>query len=100
MFILCNKPKYATLILISFMGTEPFDADDWITDFDFSWYEFLILGKVHMGSLEALGLELGNREKAITFQHHLQIKDTNSSESTKSLLPVQETEKLCQKWGI
>ncbi|KAK4837377.1 hypothetical protein QYF36_005003 [Acer negundo] len=54
-FILCDKLKDATLILISFMGTEPFDADDWITYFDFSWYEFPELGKVHMGSLEALG---------------------------------------------
>ncbi|KAK0595758.1 hypothetical protein LWI29_009727 [Acer saccharum] len=82
-FILCDKPKDATLILISFRGTEPFDADDWITDFDFSWYEFPKLGKVHMGFLEALGL--GSREKAITFQHHIQMKDTNSSESTKSI---------------
>ncbi|KAK2654646.1 hypothetical protein Ddye_014502 [Dipteronia dyeriana] len=82
-FILCDKPRDASLILIGFRGTEPFDADDWITDFDFSWYEFPELGKVHMGFLEALGL--GNREKAMTFQHHLQMKDTNSSESTKSI---------------
>lgn len=68
-FILCDKEKDANLILISFRGTEPFDADDWSTDFDYSWYEFPKLGKVHMGFLEAIGL--GNRVKASTFQQLL-----------------------------
>ncbi|KDO53737.1 hypothetical protein CISIN_1g0372962mg, partial [Citrus sinensis] len=68
-FILTDKPKDATLILISFRGTEPFDADDWCTDFDYSWYEIPKLGKVHMGFLEALGL--GNRADTVTFQNHL-----------------------------
>ncbi|CAA0808781.1 alpha/beta-Hydrolases superfamily protein [Striga hermonthica] len=68
-FIMCDKPKDANLILISFRGTEPFDADDWITDFDYSWYEIPKLGKVHMGFLEALGL--GNRVEASTFYANL-----------------------------
>ncbi|XP_011031835.1 PREDICTED: uncharacterized protein LOC105130842 isoform X2 [Populus euphratica] len=74
-FILCDKPKDANLILISFRGTELFDADDWVTDFDYSWYEIPKLGRVHMGFLEALGL--GNRADTTTFHNHLQTKSTN-----------------------
>jgi len=74
-FILCDKPKDANLILISFRGTEPFDSYDWDTDFDYSWYEIPKLGKVHMGFLEALGL--GNRDDTTTFQYLLQMKNPN-----------------------
>lgn len=68
-FIQCDKPKDANLIIIAFRGTEPFDANDWCTDFDYSWYEVPKLGKVHMGFLEALGL--GNRTHAVTFQNNI-----------------------------
>lgn len=90
-FIMCDKPKDANLILISFRGTEPFDADDWSTDFDYSWYEIPELGKVHMGFLEAIGL--GNRAKISTFQNLLQLKDTNVSSSKGSESTESDAEK-------
>ncbi|XP_065869313.1 triacylglycerol lipase OBL1 isoform X2 [Euphorbia lathyris] len=83
-FIISDKPKDASLILISFRGTEVFDMDDWSTDIDYSWYEIPELGKVHMGFLEAIGL--GNRDNIKTFKNHLQNNKTmpNHSKDPKS----------------
>ncbi|KAK8279193.1 hypothetical protein V6Z11_D09G094700 [Gossypium hirsutum] len=77
-FMICDKPKDATLILISFRGTEPFNANNWNTDIDYSWYEIPKVGKLHMGFLEALGL--GNREDIKTFRYHLQTEIVKKSD--------------------
>eukprot|EP01018_Ginkgo_biloba_P001335 Gb_06716 [translate_table: standard] len=55
-FILCEEEVDAKLVVIAFGGTAPFDAGNWMTDFDISWYESKQLGSVHLGFLEALGL--------------------------------------------
>lgn len=64
-FLFCDKRVDARLVVVAFRGTGPFDADDWITDFDLSWHKMGSLGKVHVGFLEAMGLANRSNKKML-----------------------------------
>jgi len=47
-FVVMDKSEDANAVVVSFRGTEPFNAYDWSTDLDFSWVKLEGLGGVHL----------------------------------------------------
>jgi len=59
-------------VVVAFKGMEPFDADEWITTFNFSWCKMGSIRKINVGFLGAMGL--ADRCDQQIFKTHLELK--------------------------
>ncbi|KAJ7562907.1 hypothetical protein O6H91_03G088600 [Diphasiastrum complanatum] len=78
-FLFHDRQENSQIIVLAFRGTEPFNAYDWSTDFDFAWFELPQVGRLHVGFLEALGFL--DRKKEHTFTEMKQKMDSTVDNS-------------------
>ncbi|OEL29349.1 hypothetical protein BAE44_0009632 [Dichanthelium oligosanthes] len=64
-FVMTDKAVDASVVLVSFRGTEPFNMRDWSTDVNLSWLGMGDMGHVHVGFLKALGLQEDDGKDAL-----------------------------------
>uniref|UniRef100_A0ACD5ZNA9 Uncharacterized protein n=1 Tax=Avena sativa TaxID=4498 RepID=A0ACD5ZNA9_AVESA len=56
-FVFTDRAENASIVVVAFRGTEPFNMQDWSTDVNLSWLGMGAMGHVHAGFLKALGLQ-------------------------------------------
>jgi pimeloyl-ACP methyl ester carboxylesterase len=56
-FVFTDRAENASVVVVAFRGTEPFNMQDWSTDVNLSWLGMGAMGHVHTGFLKALGLQ-------------------------------------------
>ncbi|XP_062232420.1 triacylglycerol lipase OBL1-like [Phragmites australis] len=63
-FVVTDRASDASVVVVSFRGTELFNMHDWSTDVNLSWLGMGAMGHVHVGFLKALGLQEMNGKDA------------------------------------
>ncbi|KAL0450351.1 UNVERIFIED_CONTAM: Lipase [Sesamum latifolium] len=81
-FTFHDRNADSDIIFVAFRGTEPFNADDWITDLDIPWYDLQGVNcRVHGGFMKALGLKLdGTWPNSTTTGEHRHAYNTIAEE--------------------